>query len=201
MTIQTPWPAVRPAVPPLMHGWFVPENAEMLSRHLSPAARCIIEVGSWYGASARWFCEYAPAAHVYCIDPWEPYPEILSNPEWAALQPGAYAHFVDNLWEFRDRVHIIRWRTPQGLWACYKHLGLKPDLIYVDGDHTAAAVQADVNMSLRSFPGAAVVGDDWGRESVRAGVYEAIGYEPAPVNLENNGVCWAIGVANRGAAV
>ena len=39
--------------------------------------------------------------------------------------------------------------------------GLAPDLVYVDADHSTAAVVNDILIITRLFPSAHVVGDDW----------------------------------------
>jgi hypothetical protein len=186
---ETKWPETRPQIPPLMHGWFTPENAEMLSRYVHAGTTCIIEIGSWYGMSAKWFCERAPLAQVYCIDPWEKYPEILTNAEWKRLQPGAYDNFVNNLWDYRQRVHILQMQAHEGIYECR---WLNPDLVYIDGDHSTVHVEFDVSNARLRWPDAVICGDDWGRKSVQQGILQAVGPSSFALDLMNNGQCWAL---------
>lgn len=188
----SPWPDVRPNVPPLMHTWFTDKNAEMLKRAIPWNARCIVELGSWYGGSALWLAENYPNALIICVDIWAPYPEILTNPDWAQLQPGAYEHFLQNLWEYRHRVIPIRSQTSSGL-AAIRIVGVEPDAVYIDANHTEISVASDVYNSARLFPRAALIGDDWGRPEVRLGVVRGLRRieSEAPVVVMENRVCWA----------
>jgi hypothetical protein len=186
---ETKWPAERPLSKPMMHGWFTKQNAEMLNRYVGHGTRCIIEIGSWYGMSTRWLCQRASHADIFCIDPWEPYPEILTNPEWAALQPGAYENFLNNLWEYRHRVHILKIRSAEGLYECRR---LNPDVVYIDGDHSRAHVMCEVEIARRQWPDATLVGDDWQRESVRFGVMDAAGFRSFQRDFKQNEQCWAL---------
>jgi len=190
---ELPWPSTRPDIPGLMHGWFTEKNAEMLSRFVGPQTKCIIEIGSWYGMSARWLCEHAPNADLFCIDPWEPYPEVSDNPDWAPLQPAALENFIYNLWPFRDRVHILKTYASRGIAQCAE---LRPDLVYIDGEHTKAAVAYEVQMARYWWPKAVLVGDDYGRDSVQSGLVHAIPAWNYINDLQDNGQCWALDVAN-----
>jgi hypothetical protein len=51
---------------------------------------------------------------------------------------------------------------------------LKPDLVYIDADHSFEAVVGDLECTLDLFPGAAIVGDDWNWESVRTAVERVV---------------------------
>lgn len=186
---ETKWPQKRPSIPEKMHGWFTDQNAAMLSRYVNCGTRCIVEIGSWYGMSAKWLCEAAPAAQIYCIDPWEPYPEILTNPEWAAMQPLAFLNFLNNLWEYRDRIHILRMNSIGGIYECRD---LRPDLIYIDGNHSTDVVEYEVSNARMRWPDAMIIGDDWGRKSVQLGIRQAIGNRSFTLDLMNNGQCWAL---------
>lgn len=87
------------------------------------------------------------------------------------LQEGLALHetFLANLWDLRHVVFPVRMPTLQGLLAMHA-LGISPDLIYIDADHTQEAVLADLEASAALFPNALLVGDDWQWLAVRAAV-------------------------------
>eukprot|EP00968_Pinguiococcus_pyrenoidosus_P004079 scaffold268_cov236-Pinguiococcus_pyrenoidosus.AAC.22 len=67
------WPGEPPEVPSRPHGWFKPTHERVFRAVLAsvPEVRCIIELGSWYGASTKWLAQHAPGAVVYAIDLWD----------------------------------------------------------------------------------------------------------------------------------
>jgi hypothetical protein len=99
--------------------------------------RLIVEVGSWLGASTRWFAETFSGpvhqgeehehAQIVCIDTWAGQRE----------------------WEASDLV--ARERQERA-----------PDVVFIDGDHSYEGCRADVEASVTAWPRALVIGDDYG---------------------------------------
>ena len=58
----------------------------------------------------------------------------------------------------------------------------------MDADHSFEAVKADFECVLELFPGAIIVGDDWGWKSVRDGVLAVA--ERRGVKVEVHGYAW-----------
>jgi len=165
-----PWPPRQPpAAPRTDHGWLDPSTQEFLQSELSHDAQLIVELGSWLGLSTRFLANCAPQATVIAIDHWRGSPEHHGNPEWAAMLDGLYDTFLASCWEYRRRLIPLRVTTLDGL-CILAYRGLKPDLIYVDADHSFEAVAADFECALELFPEAAIVGDDWGSSNVREAV-------------------------------
>lgn len=159
------WPDVPPDVSPFMHGWF--HGHQALPHFCGPQTRLIVELGSWLGMSARWFCQCCPDATLVCIDHWQGSPEF--NGRWDLIAPKSFDLFQRNLWSHRDRVVPLKMPTVQGV-ELLKSVGAKPDLVFIDAGHSEADVYADVTACLDAFPGCRLVGDDWQWSSVQAGL-------------------------------
>ena len=188
---EFPWPETPPAVPPKMHTWFTAANEQMLLTAIPRNARCIVELGSWYGGSALWMAKHFPDALIVCVDIWKPYPEILTRPEWADLQPAAYSHFIANLWPHRHRVIPVRDTTWNGM-ARARRAGIDADAVYIDADHMEKAVALDVVIAAVKFPRAVLVGDDWNRAEVQRGATLGLALSGFPAkSFITNETCWA----------
>jgi len=158
-----PWPAKRPETPPCLRGW------DGGGRHLIPAALgdvvrpVILEVGSFLGLSARTWLDALPDAAVVCVDPWPAGADVTTwgITDWPELVGRPfYETFLSNCWDHRDRVIPVRGHSPEALReiaAC----GVRPDLVYLDGDHAYEAVLAELLLCAKLFPDAVLSGDDW----------------------------------------
>lgn len=149
----------------------------------------IVEVGSWHGASIIRFLQESDrlslGTRAICIDRWLGSPEhwMDENPngEWAFSQmavSGGEPQFIESFrsnvkdFGFEDRIEIFRATSESGLPYLAK-LGLKADLVYIDGDHSRAAVNRDIQLSrLLSQAGHETIisGDDWTWVGVRRAV-------------------------------
>jgi hypothetical protein len=85
------------------------------------------------------------------------------------LLPRLLETFLVNLWDYRHRLTAIRETTVRGMQIVHD-LGIRPDAVYVDADHSAEAVFEDLECIHRLFPHVQIIGDDWPWPSVRAGV-------------------------------
>jgi hypothetical protein len=169
-----PWPATAPGVnPDWGPAWFSADgrsgHAAALSRFVRSGASLILELGSFVGRSTAWFLRACPGAHVIAIDTWNGSPEHHADPVSRSLLPVLYPTFQTNLWHHRHRLTAVRETTRDGMRVVHEH-GLAPELVYVDADHSTAAVVNDILVAMRLFPSARIVGDDWRWDSVRDGV-------------------------------
>lgn len=64
------FPDRHPGVPTKAHGWFLDTHKRVFDRVLNPETKIIIELGSWFGSSAKWFCENTSAT-IFSIDLWD----------------------------------------------------------------------------------------------------------------------------------
>jgi hypothetical protein len=157
------WPKEKPSVPALRHGWFSEQNKVLLRRLLDDNTKCIIELGSWLGESTRFMLDHTRNALVFAIDTWKGGPDHQDpDSEWFKMLPTLYQTFLVNMWEYRKRLIPMRTSTQIGLDVIYEDGLYKPDLIYIDADHSYDAVCADIERSYHHFPEALLVGDDWG---------------------------------------
>ena len=182
-----PWPDTVPDVPWTEHGWCSWELHEYFDRFLNQDTQLILELGAWLGLSARYQMTVAPNARMICVDHWKGSSEHQSpsRRDVRDFLPNLYERFIRRMWEYRDRLVPMR-ETTQNALIEIAGLGFRPDFIYVDADHSRAAVKADILKSRELFPDAQIMGDDWLRASVRNGVLET------KLPVEHNRLAWAI---------
>lgn len=115
------FPPTPPAYHPYRHGWFLDTHIRVFQTVIQPSTKVIIELGSWYGSSTRWFVENSNAM-IYAIDLWDD-SFILNDNHYnrshelkSMLQSHPlYPTFLANLWEYKDRVIPLRMKTVDGL--------------------------------------------------------------------------------------
>lgn len=183
-----PWPESKPAVQPRMQdGWLRDKVQRALAAHLSADTQLVVELGSWLGLSTRFISDCAPNAAVIALDHWRGSEEHQSRPEFRQLLPELFETFLANCWEYRERIHPLRMDGSEGLRLLAQH-GVIPDLIYLDADHSYAAVRRDFELILELFPNAVVVGDDWDWTGVSAAVTDVA--EVRKLQVDTDGVAW-----------
>jgi predicted O-methyltransferase YrrM len=150
------WPEEKPTAKPDSQGWFSPCVQDRLHKLIKPDMKTILELGAWLGKSTRAICDMAPDAQVITIDTWEGSEEHVDNPKLATL----HQTFLVNCWEYKDQLVPIKATTQKGMEELAK-LGVKPDLIYIDADHSYDGVYQDITLAMDLWPNAQIVGDDW----------------------------------------
>jgi hypothetical protein len=125
-------------------------------------APLVVEVGCFLGLSARTWLKARPDLTLVCIDPW---PEVDVRDwgvhDWPELFGAPlYETFLSGCWDYRDRLVPVRGTSP-GALAEVAACGVRPHLVYIDGDHSYEAVRADLDACRRLFPRALLAGDDW----------------------------------------
>jgi predicted O-methyltransferase YrrM len=165
------WPKERPedAAPGQEQGWLGAGTEVMLARALSPATHLVVELGAWLGLSTRFIANHAPGAVVVSVDHWKGSPEHLTDARYQQLLPRLYETFLARCWDYRDRVVPLRMSSLDGLRKVAEY-GLRPDVVYIDAEHSFEAVSAELALARRLFPGAALVGDDYDWAGVRDAV-------------------------------
>jgi acetyltransferase-like isoleucine patch superfamily enzyme len=149
--------------------------------------RLIVEVGTWKGASAihmAKLCEqYNLSTEIVCIDTW------LGNwQHWSRLEgpgsrldlriengyPNLYFQFLSNVLAHKLE-HVI---TPLPLTGVagaklFESFAIRPDMVYVDGDHEYQSVVMDLRLWLDQLaPGGIIIGDDYDWPGVRRAANE-----------------------------
>ena len=158
----------------------------------------IIELGTWLGKSADYFCRNASNAVVFCVDLWDNQ-VIECDPHYAAvnnkdiLRRGSiYDQCLSNLWKHKydGKKGII----PMKMDGCealqiLKGMDVTPDLIYIDASHHYEGVMKDVSMAINLFPSAHIVGDDWEYPDVQRAVKDCARRFRLSIFVEDN-KCW-----------
>ena len=172
------FPSKKPHHGRFNHGWFLQTHINVFTKIISPRTKVIVEIGSWYGSSTKWLAENSSRdTKLYAIDLWDDNfiiqdDHYTSNKYEMLRGHPLYPTFLANLWHHRDRVVPLRMDAVLGL-EYLKSLNVEPDIIYIDADHHYDAVMRDIKACLRLFPGAILVGDDYGNyEGVRKAVHE-----------------------------
>jgi predicted O-methyltransferase YrrM len=95
----------------------------------------LLEIGSYLGASSRFLAAgMGPSGRLYCVDTWE-------NETMPEGPRQTLPEFRKNVAPFAERITIVR-KKSQDLTPADVQAPL--DLVFIDGDHSYAAVKRDV---------------------------------------------------------
>ncbi len=147
------------------HGWF--SNDSQLEECFSEKSiKCVIEIGSWLGLSARFLAEQVgPEGKVYCVDNWRgaPSPTPLEAEAYTKQKNRllrAYQQFLSNIIHanLTDRIIPIRMDSLEAAIG----INILADLIYIDASHSEEDVFNDIiAWSKHLTAGGILCGDDW----------------------------------------
>lgn len=165
---------------------------EKLIKELQP--KIIVEVGSWKGQSTATMAlackKFGLDTKIYCIDTWLGALEFYTNPtkerdlEKKDGYPQVYYTFIKNMREIGIYEHIEPITLPSQLGLKYlKHLGIQPDLVYIDASHEYEDVKQDIELA-KSLNPKVIFGDDYGN-SVFPGVKQAVDEEGVSEIVDN----------------
>jgi predicted O-methyltransferase YrrM len=178
---------ITPATNDTVFGWNSDNPIfEKLIEQTKPS--CIIEVGTWLGASAIHMAKITKKLNlntkIYCIDTWlgaeEFWTRFKDTPERDLRckngYPQVYFDFLSNV--VKHEVQDIIIPIPNTSFVGSKilsHLGVRADLIYIDGSHEYEDVKLDI-VSYQGLltPGGIMFGDDIRWEGVRKAVDETL---------------------------
>jgi hypothetical protein len=167
---EFPWPDERPEPGSVENpGWLGEGSEKVLAGAVLPETRVVVELGAWLGMSTRYLLELAPDATVISVDHWQGSPEHQSRPEYQAMLPKLYDTFLSLCWDDRERIVPLRMSTLDGLRKVAE-CGIEPDIIYLDAEHSYAAVTAELELARELFPHAKLLGDDYDWQGVREAV-------------------------------
>ena len=134
----------------------------------------IIEVGTWLGASAIHMARAVKAlglqTKIYCVDTWlgakEFWIDYKASSAWDLKlkngYPQVYFDFLANVVEHGMQDVIIPVPNTSYIGSLiFKHYGITPDLVYIDGSHEYQDVKLDIHAySALVRPGGILFGDD-----------------------------------------
>jgi cephalosporin hydroxylase len=138
--------------------------------------KVIIEVGTWKGGSALSMGivlkELGLDAKIYCVDTWLGAQEFWTThketPERNLMlkngYPQIYYQFLSNVVHRNMQDIIIPVPSTSATAAkIFKHMGIKADLVYIDGSHEYEDVVNDIKYYSELLnPGGVMFGDDFG---------------------------------------
>lgn len=161
--------------------------------------KVIIEVGTWKGGSAIKMANYCKQLRldtkIYCVDTWLGAYEFwtyLNDTDERDLMlrngyPQVYYQFLSNVVHsgVKDFIYPVPLPSSTG-WKVLEYLGVKADLIYIDGSHEYDDVKADILNYRKLLTDKGVIfGDDYGWEGVRNAVNDSFSYADIDVIDQN----------------
>lgn len=158
---------------PVRHIFMIASIWYLRKQSVSPQPLSILEIGSWYGASAlSWvqgLVEHNDSqGSITCVDAWEPFFDMEDHKdeayahamEQALVTDVAYEVFLHNIRTAPDSVECQHFRgkserlLPQLRDAQY-------DVVFIDADHTYNFVSRDIDLTMRLVrEGGIICGDD-----------------------------------------
>ena len=120
----------------------------------------IVEIGVYEGMTTCWIadnmCPHNKSMQIYAIDPHSTSIDLHTN----LAEVGE--RFKKNIAksEFSENIHYINSTSREGLLDLYVD-DIRPEFIYIDGDHTASTVMEDLVLSFMILkPGGVILCDD-----------------------------------------
>ena len=150
------------------HTFFKPNNFDKYLSHLKDKDVHFLEIGSYEGLSANYFCDKfltSTNSTMTCIDPWIKYSDstVTKMTEYDnIINESCYDKFLKNIEKNKEKI-IIKRDLSQNV---YKDLvDTFYDFAYIDGDHSEQAVWNDaINCFLKLKKDGIMIFDDykWG---------------------------------------
>ncbi len=183
---RDPYESLERTFPEDLQGWGSDDPLfEKLIRNIRP--HLLVEVGTWKGASALHMASICKSleinAEIVCIDTWLGNWQHWSRSEGVGSKrdlklvngfPMLYFQFLSNVIAKRHNDII----TPLPLTGVagaklFTHYGLRPNLIYIDGDHEYESIILDLRLWLNLVSDDGIVfGDDYEWPGVKKAVSE-----------------------------
>lgn len=119
---------------------------EELLRDKVDTATAVLEIGSFEGRSALFFLQFLPKSRITCVDTFRGSEEhVERGSKYESDMAGVERRFDRNLEPFGDRVDKRKGGSVAVLPALAAERRLY-DVVYVDGDHSAASTYADARL-------------------------------------------------------
>ena len=163
-------------------GWMSERELTWLAESASKC-KVIVEFGCYHGRSTRALADNSNGT-IYAVDPWNgDYPnefgEILPNVNTFVLP-----QFKRNLADHIITGRVIPCRAFS--FGFNLPLGIKADMVFIDGDHRYESVVKDINKALSLLnDGGIIAGHDYGCPGW-PGVEKAVLEKFGPVNIEDS---------------
>lgn len=182
------FPLKKPNVQYKLEGWLGEGNQLLLQKYLNKNTKIVIEFGSWLGLSADFIMKHTNNnCIIICVDWWKGDSSIgyAKDPEYL------YNTFLVNMWNYKNKLIPVRMDGRKAMKYLSK-LGIDPDLIYLDMDHSYESAKGDLELLMKYFPNKLILGDDilyW--RGVAKATRETI-HKYKIQNIEINKNCYAL---------
>ena len=181
------FPKTKPKIEYNLQGWLAKGNQILLNKYVDRNMKIIFEFGSWKGLSATYILKRCNSkCIIICIDMWKGDTSIGFN-----VKDNLYEQFIINMWKYKNQVIPLKMDGRKAMKYLH-NLKIKPDLIYLDMDHSYKEVKQDLQTIFKYFPNTLILGDDilyW--DGVKQAVNE-IEKESKIFNIEINQNCYAL---------
>lgn len=128
------------------------------------------EVGVWEGEFSEHICRANPGVELLCVDPWEWYPDYVDPKNDRQRLEVAYRTACDRLAPFKVTI-----RRETSVQAAAKVPDGSLDFVYLDGNHAAAFVRADLEAwSPKVRSGGIIAGHDYSTRRKHIAVVPAV---------------------------
>lgn len=156
--------------------WFTADMRQVFSELFKslPPNSLYLELGSFLGAGSTVTALQAnPTLLALCVDHFKITRHVarvgLSGQFNIKRKPvaflrgkgNAFQHFINNTWNYRDRIAISRVNIDEGFLRQVAANQLKFNVIYIDDDHTEPAVKLRLRVIKELWPDAIVLLDDY----------------------------------------
>lgn len=149
-------------------GWMSRAELGWIAEQAQTCPTGVVEIGCYRGRSGRAWADHLPVGScLYAVDHWQESP-TNGDRDFEAYQQNLSDHIA------RDRVRLFRMRADRAV-SQIQALTPAVDLVFIDGDHTYAGVQADLEAYLPLVrPGGLIAGHDFNDVPRHAGVKQAV---------------------------
>ena len=188
------FPKQKPSVAYDLHGWLGDGNQLLLKKYISNGTKLVFEFGSWLGLSANHILGLKANMEdfkIVCVDTWEGDWSIKQTDKYNDRLQKLYDTFLVNMWSHRKKVIPVKMDGREAMKMLYD-MGLRPDLIYLDMDHSYESAKGDLQLLMHYFPDTIILGDDIFYWAGVARAVKEIVFEHKIANVEINKNCYAL---------
>lgn len=140
---------------------------DMVKRH---NLRIVVEVGSGIGRITECLAENLDL--VYAVDLWVQNLDPQVDQRTQQRHHMSFEAFCINCWDFRSKIIPIQGKSDV-VMTYLAEKNVKPDALYLDGNHTTKGLRHDIETAQTLFPNAILFGDDF---SWNNGITEPINF-------------------------
>lgn len=160
-------------------GWFDYENVYTQMVAQAPNTAHFVEVGSWKGKSSAFMAveiiRSKKQIRFDCVDTWQGSPEHQAGGAFVdehVIDGTLFDEFVKNMQPVHMNYHAVKLSSTQAAIQ-YKNQSL--DFVFLDGDHSYAAVHEDIlAWAPKVKSGGFIGGHDYGPPGLFPGVARAV---------------------------